>query len=376
MAKKEKIVQSSSSLQDLMDKINVAVGEATIQVCDPKLVADIPVFPTGILALDKVFGVGGIPRGRVVEIYGPESSGKTTLCLNIMAAIQKAGGTVAIIDAEHALDKTWAGHIGLDMSVVPICQPNSGEEAWKVIEMLVVSRRIDCIVVDSVAALTPQVEIDGEITQANIGAQARMMSKGMRKIVALANQCKCTIIFINQLREKIGVMFGNPETTPGGRALKFYASIRIDIRKDKTIKDGDRNIGNTVRVKIVKNKVAPPFETTELVIKYGVDGTYGIDKIDSLIETAFKLEILERPPGNWYHFKGEKLAAGKQATAAYLKANQNIYDDIYKAVTDKLKAEKISRPVSSDVSVDEDMPDDEIDNMVASVGDESQGSEE
>ena len=355
MSKKEKPVKASvESLDQLIKKINSEVGNNSIQMCDSKIIADVEVYPTGIAAVDKILGVGGIPRGRIIEIFGPESSGKTTLCLNIMAAVQKAGGTVAFVDAEHALDKEWAQNIGVDLSRMPISQPSSGEESWKIIEMLVTSGLVSCVVVDSVAALTPQVEIDGEITDANIGAQARMMSKGLRKIVSLAHKTKCTVIFINQLRDKVGFVLGNPEVTPGGKALKFYASIRMDIRRKTSIKKGDRSIGNMAVLKIIKNKVAPPFESTELAIKYGIDGTYGIDKFDSILEVATDLGVTERAPSSWYSFDGIKLAAGKEATISHLKANPEILDRISKAISNKLMNETYKRPVAADVGHDEE----------------------
>lgn len=284
---------------------------------------EVEAIPTGALSLDAALGIGGVPRGRIVEIYGPESSGKTTLSLEILAEAQAMGGVVAFIDAEHALDPTYAARIGVDIDEVLISQPDTGEQALEIVDMLVRSGAIDAIVVDSVAALTPRAEIEGEIGDTTVGLQARLMSQALRKLAGSLSKSNTTCIFINQLREKIGVMFGNPETTTGGNALKFYASVRLDIRKVTGIKDGDQIIGNQVRVKVIKNKVAPPFRKTEFEIMFGE----GISKVGEMVDLGVEYGIIQKS-GSWYSYNGSKLAQGRDATKTLLKDNPELCEEL------------------------------------------------
>jgi recombination protein RecA len=279
---------------------------------------------TGSLSLDIALG-GGLPKGRVIEIFGPEASGKTTVCLHAVAEIQKAGGTAAYIDAEHALDPNYAARLGVDVDKLLISQPDSGEQALEVVETLVRSNAVDIIVVDSVAALVPQAEIEGDMGDAVMGMQARLMSQALRKLTAVISRTKCTVIFVNQLRMKIGVMFGNPETTTGGQALKFYSSVRMDIRRISQIKQGDRVIGNHVRVKVVKNKVAPPFREAEFDIMYNE----GISREADLVDLATNYGVLNKS-GAWYEYNGQKIAQGREAAKQYLRENPKIFDEIAK----------------------------------------------
>lgn len=283
----------------------------------------IEVIPTGCLSLDLALGCGGFPRGRIIEVYGPESSGKTTLALHVVAEAQKMGGTAAFIDAEHALDPVYAGKLGVDTENLYVSQPDNGEQALDICDSLVRTGAVDVVVIDSVAALTPKAEIDGDMGDQHMGLQARLMSQAMRKIAGIANKSKTCIIFINQLREKIGVMFGNPETTAGGKALKFYASIRIDIRRVDSIKDGANIIGNKTRAKIVKNKLAPPFKTVEFDIMYGE----GISKVGSTLDMAIELNIIQKT-GSWFSYNEEKIAQGKENCKQYLKDHPDIYNEV------------------------------------------------
>ncbi len=291
----------------------------------------IDVIPTGCLPLDLALGCGGMPRGRIVEIYGPESSGKTTLALHVVAEAQKLGGTAAFIDAEHALDPIYAGKLGVNINDLYVSQPDNGEQALDICDSLVRTGAVDVVVVDSVAALTPKAEIDGDMGDQHMGLQARLMSQAMRKIAGIANKSKTCIIFINQLREKIGVMFGNPETTAGGKALKFYASIRIDIRRVDAIKDGANIIGNKTRAKIVKNKLAPPFKTVEFDIMYGE----GISKVGSTLDMAIELNIIQKT-GSWFSYNEEKIAQGKENCKQYLKDHPEIYQEIETKVREQI----------------------------------------
>ena len=284
---------------------------------------DIAVIPTGSLALDAALDIGGVPKGRIIEIYGPESSGKTTLALSILAESQAMGGKVAFIDAEHALDPVWAARLGVDIDELLISQPDTGEEGLEICDMLVRSTAIDCVVVDSVAALVPKAEIEGEIGDTTVGLQARLMSQAMRKLAGSLSKSKTTCIFINQLREKIGVMFGNPETTPGGRALKFFASVRMDIRRIDSIKVNGENIGNRVRVKVVKNKVAPPFKQAEFDIMYGK----GISKEGSLLDMAVEYNIVNKS-GSWFTYDTERLGQGREAAKEFLATNPDLMAEI------------------------------------------------
>lgn len=284
---------------------------------------EIESIPTGCIALDAALGIGGVPRGRIIEIYGPESSGKTTLSLEILAEAQALGGVVAFIDAEHALDPAYAARIGVDIDEVLISQPDTGEQALEICDMLVRSGAIDCVVVDSVAALVPRAEIEGEIGDTTVGLQARLMSQALRKLAGSLSKSNTTCIFINQLREKIGVMFGNPETTTGGRALKFFSSVRIEIRKVDTIKNGQDIIGNRVRCKVVKNKVAAPFRTAEFDIMYGT----GISKEGSILDMAVELEIVNKS-GSWYTYEAERLGQGRNAAKDFLLSHPDLLDEI------------------------------------------------
>ncbi|WP_329141174.1 recombinase RecA [Streptomyces sp. NBC_01476] len=291
----------------------------------------IEVISTGSTALDVALGVGGLPRGRVVEVYGPESSGKTTLTLHAVANAQRAGGTVAFIDAEHALDPDYAKALGVDTDNLILSQPDTGEQALEIVDMLVRSGALDLIVVDSVAALVPRAEIEGEMGDSHVGLQARLMSQALRKITSALNQTKTTCIFINQLREKIGVMFGSPETTTGGRALKFYASVRLDIRRIETLKDGTEAVGNRTRVKVVKNKVAPPFKQAEFDILYG----HGISREGGLIDMGVEQGFV-RKSGAWYTYEGDQLGQGKENVRNFLKDNPDLADEIEKRIKEKL----------------------------------------
>ena len=288
---------------------------------------DIQVIPTGCLDLDMALGVGGLPRGRVVEIYGPESSGKTTVALHVVAEAQKMGGVAAFIDAEHALDPVYARKLGVDVDQLYVSQPDTGEQALEICEALVRSGAIDIVVIDSVAALVPKAEIEGEMGDAQVGLQARLMSKAMRKLAGILNKSECTIIFINQLREKVGVVYGNPETTTGGRALKFYASIRIEIRRGEAIKVGSDIVGNAVNVKVVKNKVAPPFKTCKVDVIFG----QGISKYGEAVDLGVQSGYVKKA-GSWYEINGERIGQGRDTAIEYLKQ----HDDVYKAEVDSI----------------------------------------
>jgi recombination protein RecA len=290
----------------------------------------IPSISTGAVSLDYALGIGGVPRGRVVEIFGPESSGKTTLTLQIIAEAQKLGGMAAFVDAEHALDATYAKKLGVDIDNLLVSQPDNGEQALEIVEVLVRSGGVDVVVVDSVAALVPRAEIDGEMGEAQMGLQARLMSQALRKLTGVVSKSKTSLIFINQLREKIGVMFGNPETTTGGRALKFYASVRIDIRRIGAIKDGDQVVGGRTRVKVVKNKVAPPFREAEFDVMYGE----GISREGDLLDLAVERKIVEKS-GTWFAYSGERLGQGRENVKQFLKENPAIF----KSIEDRVRAE-------------------------------------
>lgn len=285
--------------------------------------ADIEVVPTGALSLDIALGLGGIPRGRIVEVYGPESSGKTTVSLHMIAEVQKQGGIAAFIDAEHALDPKYAKNIGIDIDELYVSQPSSGEQALEIAEAMVRSNAVDIIVIDSVAALVPQAEIDGEMGDSHIGLQARLMSQALRKLTPVVSKSKCILVFINQLREKIGVMFGNPETTTGGRALKFYASVRMDVRRIDTIKNFEEQTGNRTRVKIAKNKVSPPYKIAEFDIMYGT----GISKEGDILDLAEKIEIIKKS-GSWFSYAGNVIAQGREEAKKYLGKNSEVMDEI------------------------------------------------
>lgn len=312
-------------LEEALKQIEKQYGKGSIMRLGDRSNVDVDAIPSGSLAIDYALGIGGYPKGRIVEIYGPESSGKTTLALHAIAEIQKMGGKAAFIDAENAIDPRYAKNLGVNIEELVLSQPDSGEQALEITELLIKSGAVDLIVVDSVAALVPQAELDGEMSDAHVGLQARLMSKAMRKLAGVMNRTECTVIFINQLREKVGIMFGNPETTSGGRALKFYASIRLDVRKSEAIKNGNDIVGNKVNVKVVKNKVAPPFKIAVIDILYGL----GISRMGELIELSTEKDIIEKS-GSWFSYKGEKIGQGKEAVKAYLEANPVIASSIEK----------------------------------------------
>ena len=319
-------------LEQAILQIEKQFGKGSIMKLGDDVQRTIDVIPTGCLTLDQAIGIGGVPKGRIVEIYGPESSGKTTVTLHILAEAQKMGGTAAFIDAEHALDPQYASQLGVDIDNLYISQPDTGEQALEICEALVRSGAVDCIVVDSVAALTPKAEIDGEMGDSFVGIQARLMSQALRKLTAIVNKTNACVIFINQLRDKIGVMYGNPETTTGGKALKFYSSLRMDIRKVDVIKDGSDIIGNKTRVKIVKNKLAPPFKVAEFDIMYGT----GINNEACVIDVAVELDIIQKS-GSWYSYQGEKIGQGKDNVRLYLQNNPEKFEEVKQLVTDKLQ---------------------------------------
>ncbi len=314
------------ALQLAVDAIEKQFGKGSIMRLGEAHKVNVETIPTGSLSLDLALG-GGIPRGRIIEIYGPESSGKTTVCLHAVAEVQKNGGTAAYVDAEHALDPAYAKRLGVNTDKLLISQPDSGEQALEVVETLVRSNAVDIIVVDSVAALVPQAEIEGDMGDAHMGLQARLMSQALRKLTGVISRTKCTVIFVNQLRMKIGVMFGNPETTTGGNALKFYASVRMDIRRISQIKAGDAVIGNRARIKVVKNKVAAPFREAEFDIMYN----QGISREGDVLDLAAAAEIVQKS-GAWYEFNGEKIGQGREAAKGYLKENPKALDEISKKV--------------------------------------------
>lgn len=320
------------ALQLTLDKIEKNYGKGTIMKLSDESVMDVPAISTGSLGLDIALGIGGIPKGRIIEIYGPESSGKTTLSMHCIAEAQKAGGLAAFIDAEHAFDKSYAERLGIDTENLLISQPDNGEQALEITEQLIRSGAIDLVVVDSVAALTPKAELEGEMGDSKMGLQARLMSQAMRKLTGAINKSGCSCIFINQLREKIGVMFGNPETTTGGNALKFYASVRLDIRRIGQIKDGPDNIiGNRVKVKVVKNKVAPPFRVIEFDLMYGE----GISKVGEVLDLAVDMEIIKKA-GSWFSYDGNKLGQGRDTVKLLLKDNPELMEDVETKIKEKL----------------------------------------
>lgn len=315
------------ALQLTMDKIDKTYGKGAIMRMGDQAIEKIPVIPSGSLTLDIALGVGGYPRGRVVEIYGPESSGKTTLAIHAIAQVQKQGGIAAFIDAEHAFDRFYAEKLGVDIANLLISQPDDGEQALEIADQLIRSSAIDLVVIDSVAALTPKAEIEGDMGENKLGLQARLMSQALRKLTASINKTNTTCMFINQLREKIGVMFGNPETTTGGNALKFYASIRLDIRRVTQLKDGDNVIGNHTRVKVVKNKVAPPFKKAEFDIMFGE----GISKIGEIIDVGVDLAVIKKS-GSWFSYNETKLGQGRDSVKDILRDNPELLDEIEKKI--------------------------------------------
>lgn len=326
--KKEKD-NSVNALDEALKLVEKAYGKGTVMKLGDRPKVDVNVIPSGSLLIDKALGVGGYPRGRIIEIFGSESSGKTTLALHAIAECQKLGGQAAFVDAEHAIDPNYARNLGVNIDDLILSQPDSGEQALSIVEMLANSDAFDMIVVDSVAALVPECELEGEMNDQTVGAQARLMSKALRKITAILNHHECTVIFINQLREKVGVMYGNPETTTGGRALKFYASVRIDIRRTEAIKNGSDVIGNSVNVKIVKNKVAPPFKNCKVDIIYGK----GISQTGEILDVGVELGVLTRV-GSWYEYDGNRFANGRDNGKAYLEE----HPDFKKELSDKIKS--------------------------------------
>ena len=324
MAKKE---NDPVSLDETLKEIQKMFGKGSVMKLGERPPVDVDVIPSGSLLLDEALGVGGYPKGRIIEIYGPESSGKTTLALHAIAECQKQGGRAAFIDAEHAIDPIYAKNLGVNIDELILSQPDSGEQALEIAEMLANSGAISLIIVDSVAALVPQAELDGEMGDNSVGMQARLMSKAMRKIAGVLNKKECAVIFINQLREKVGVLYGNPETTSGGRALKFYASIRIDIRRTEALKTGSDIYGNTCRIKIVKNKVAPPFKQCEIDIIYG----QGISKDGEILDRAVEMGIIKKS-GSWFEYEGNKIAQGRDAAKEYLKTNEEVEEKILKQI--------------------------------------------
>jgi len=313
----------NKTLEETLREIEKVFGKGAVMRLGDRTAVDVDVIPSGSLLLDEALGVGGYPKGRIIEIYGPESSGKTTLALHAIAECQKQGGQAAFIDAEHAIDPVYAKNLGVNIDELVLSQPDSGEQALEITEMLASSGGISLIVVDSVAALVPQAELDGEMSDNSVGLQARLMSKAMRKLTAILNKKNCAIIFINQLREKVGVMYGNPETTSGGRALKFYSSIRIDIRRTEALKQGSEIYGNTCKIKIVKNKVASPFKTCEVDIIYGK----GVSKEGEILDRAVELGLIKKT-GAWYEYKGSKIAQGRDAGKAYIAENPEIEEEL------------------------------------------------
>ena len=326
------------ALKLTLDKLDKAYGKGTVMKMSDQAVVDVDSISSGSLGLDIALGVGGYPRGRVIEIYGPESSGKTTLTLHAIAEAQKAGGIAAFIDAEHAFDRHYAEKLGVDLENLIISQPDNGEQALEITDNLIRSGAIDIVVIDSVAALTPKSEIEGEMGDSKMGLHARLMSQALRKLTGSISKTNCTVIFINQLREKIGVMFGNPETTTGGNALKFYASVRLDIRRSTQIKETDGNVtGNKTRVKVVKNKVAPPFKTAEFDIMYGE----GISKVGEIIDIAVDNEIIKKS-GSWFSYEDTKLGQGRDAVKALLKDNPELMDELEAKVRKVAKASSLN----------------------------------
>ena len=324
------------ALQATIDKIEKDYGKGTIMKLGDQPEWDASqVIPSGSISLDHALGIGGYPKGRIIEIYGPESSGKTTLAIHAIAQAQKAGGIAAIIDAEHAFDRSYAKALGVDLDTLLISQPDNGEQALEIADNLIRSGALDIVVIDSVAALTPRAEIEGEMGDNKVGLQARLMSQALRKLTSTISKTKTTCIFINQLREKIGVMFGNPETTTGGNALKFYASVRIDIRKKETLKDGDTPIGNIVKVKVVKNKVAPPFRKTEFEITFGE----GISKIGEIVDLGVEYNVIKKS-GSWFSYGDTKLGQGRDATKALLKDNPELCEELEAKIIQAIKDKK------------------------------------
>lgn len=324
-------IKKEEALEEALKLIKKQYGQGAIMKLGDRVSVKVDAISSGSLLLDAALGIGGYPKGRVIEIYGPESSGKTTVALHAIASAQKKGGRAAFIDAEHAIDPEYAKRLGVNVDELILSQPDSGEQAMEIVEILIKSQSVDLVVVDSVAALVPQAELDGEMSDAQVGAQARLMSKALRKITGLLNKSECSIIFINQLREKVGIMFGNPETTPGGRALKFYSTIRLDVRKSEAIKNGTDIIGNVVNIKVVKNKVAAPFKTASVDLIYGL----GINKEGEILDLAVNSEIVKKS-GAWYDYNGERIGQGREAAKKYLMEHPEVLLEVEAKVKEKL----------------------------------------
>lgn len=326
----DKSTDRAHNLQLALAKIEKDFGKGAVMRLGETEIPKVEAISTGCLTLDVALGIGGIPQGRIIEIYGPESSGKTTVALHCVAEVQKKGGTAAYVDAEHALDPVYASKLGVNLDDLYISQPDSGEQALEIVETLVRSGAIDIIVIDSVAALTPQAELDGDMGDSHVGMQARLMSQALRKITAATSKSKCTLIFINQLREKIGVMYGNPETTTGGKALKFYSSVRIEVRKADTIKDGSDIVGNHVKAKIVKNKVAPPFKVAEFDIMYGT----GISNMGCVLDLAIENGFIQKS-GSWFSYNDEKIGQGRDKAMDFLKSHPEVFEEVDAKIREK-----------------------------------------
>jgi recombination protein RecA len=355
LVEKETGVDKQKALETALSNIERSFGKGSVMRLGERKVMDIEAIPTGSLGLDIALGIGGLPKGRIIEIYGPESSGKTTLALHSVAEAQKNGGVCAFVDAEHALDPVYAGKLGVDLDDLLISQPDTGEQALEIADTLVRSGAVDMLVIDSVAALTPRAELEGEMGDSLPGLQARLMSQALRKLTGSISKSKCMVIFINQIRHKIGVMFGSPETTSGGNALKFYASVRLDIRRIGQLKDRDEVIGNQTRVKVVKNKVAPPFRQVEFDIIYGE----GISKTGELIDLGVKAEVVDKA-GSWYSYNGERIGQGREKTRRFLKENPAMANDIEDAIRKNaglVADELLTAGMSSKDDAEDDAPD-------------------
>ena len=344
MVKEEKL----KALDAALSQIEKQYGKgAVMKLGDPSSQMNVETIPTGSLSLDIALGLGGIPKGRIIEIYGPESSGKTTVTLHMIAEVQRRGGIAGFIDAEHALDPVYAKNIGVDIDNLYISQPDNGEQALEITETMVRSGAIDIVVVDSVAALVPKAEIDGDMGDSHVGLQARLMSQALRKLTAVISKSNCTVIFINQLREKVGVMFGNPETTTGGRALKFYSTIRLDVRRIESLKQSGEVVGNRTRVKVVKNKIAPPFKEAEFDIMFG----QGISRVGDILDLATNLNIINKS-GAWFAYEGNKIGQGRENAKTFLKDNPAVCDEVEKRVRDHYNLDKTGQEEESEQKED------------------------
>ncbi len=344
------MLEKKKALEMALGQIEKQFGKGSVMKLGENAHMNVEFIPTGSLSLDIALGIGGVPRGRIVEIYGPESSGKTTVALHMIAEAQKMGGEAAFIDAEHALDPKYARNLGVDIDNLIVSQPDTGEQALEITEALVRSGAIDIIVVDSVAALVPKAEIDGEMGDSHVGLQARLMSQALRKLAGIISKSRTTAIFINQLREKVGIMFGNPEVTPGGRALKFYSSVRLDVRRIESIKQGNEVVGNRTRVKVVKNKIAPPFKEAEFDIVYGE----GISKVGSILDMAVNMDIVNKS-GAWFSYNGQRIGQGRENSKQFLKENSLLCDEIEKMVRSNFSSvvEQAEQTVNEEDAIDE-----------------------